>query len=115
LRVFFCNECGAVQLLDKVDPELLFANYFYFSSAIRTLREHFVDYASEVTARFLDPERATVVEIGCNDGVLLRPFADQKIRAVIGVDPATNIVKTIDDERITIVNDFFGRGRARYA
>jgi SAM-dependent methyltransferase len=107
LRVFFCNDCAAVQIVDAVDPALLFANYFYFSSAIRTLREHFVDYASEVTARFLDPPRATVVEIGCNDGILLRPLADQNIRTVIGVDPATNIVKTIDDPRITIVNDFF--------
>jgi SAM-dependent methyltransferase len=107
LRVFFCNDCAAVQVPDAVDPALLFANYFYFSSATRTLREHFVDYASEVTARFLDPPCATVVEIGCNDGVLLRPLADQKIRTVIGVDPASNIVKTIGDPRITVVNDFF--------
>ena len=107
LRVFFCNDCAAVQVPDAVDPALLFANYFYFSSAMRTLREHFVDYAGEVTARFLDPARATVVEIGCNDGILLRPLADQKIRTLIGVDPASNIVKTIDDPRITVVNDFF--------
>ena len=111
--MFFCNDCAAVQIVDAVDPALLFANYFYFSSAIRTLREHFVDYASEVTARFLDPPRATVVEIGCNDGILLRPLADQNIRTVIGVDPATNIVKTIDDPRITVVNDFFSESIAR--
>jgi SAM-dependent methyltransferase len=113
LRVFFCNDCAAVQVPDVVDPALLFADYFYFSSAMRTLREHFVDYASEVTARFLDPARATVLEIGCNDGVLLRPLADQKIKTVIGVDPASNIVKTINDPRITIVNDFFSEPVAR--
>lgn len=107
LRVFFCNDCAAVQITDTVDPALLFANYFYFSSATRTLREHFIDYASEVAARFLDPERATVVEIGCNDGVLLKPFVDERVRTVVGVDPATNIVKSIDDPRIAIVNDFF--------
>ena len=113
LRVFFCNDCAAVQLTDAVDPALLFANYFYFSSATRTLREHFVDYASEVTARFLDPPRACVVEIGCNDGILLRPFADQGVRTAIGVDPASNIVRTINDPRITIVNDFFSEHVAR--
>ena len=107
LRVFFCNDCTAVQVIDTVDPALLFANYFYFSSATRTLREHFIDYASEVTARFLDPSHATVVEIGCNDGILLKPFADQRVRTVVGVDPATNIVSTINDKRINIVNDFF--------
>lgn len=107
LRLYFCNDCFAVQIIDKVNPNVLFKNYFYFSSAIRTLREHFVDYATEVTSRFLDPENSTVIEFGCNDGVLLGPLADQKIRTVIGVDPATNIVKTINDPRITIVNDFF--------
>ena len=113
LRVFFCNDCAAVQVPDVVDPALLFADYFYFSSSMRTLREHFVDYASEVTARFLDPANATVVEIGCNDGILLRPFADQKIRTVVGVDPASNIVKTINDPRITIFNEFFSEAVAR--
>lgn len=108
LRVFFCTSCCALQLPDIVDPADLFARYFYFSSAIRSLREHFHDYASEVTARFLQPERATVVEIGCNDGILLKPLADQGVRTVIGVDPASNIVRTINDARVTIVNDFFG-------
>lgn len=109
LRVCFCPKCYAVQVTDKVDPAIMFANYFYFSSAIRTLREHFVDYATEVVARFLDqPQLSTVVEIGCNDGVLLKPLADQGVGTPIGVDPATNILKAIDDARVQIVNDFFG-------
>jgi SAM-dependent methyltransferase len=108
LRVFFCPRCYALQLPDVVDPAELFANYFYFSSAIGSLREHFLDYASEVTARFLRPERSTVVEIGCNDGILLKPLADQGVRKPIGVDPASNIVQAIADPRITVVNDFFG-------
>ena len=114
LRVFFCNDCYAVQVVDVVDAEKLFGkNYFYFSSATRTLREHFVDYASEVASRFLNPESSTVVEFGCNDGILLRPFADQRVRTLIGVDPATNIVQTINDPRITVINEFFGTAVAR--
>jgi methylation protein EvaC len=108
LRVVFCTGCLALQLPDIVDPAQLFANYFYFSSAIRSLREHFLDYASEVVARFLRPEHATVVEIGCNDGILLKPLADHGVRTTIGVDPATNIVQAIGDPRIKVVNDFFG-------
>ena len=52
LRTFFCTDCFALQLPDVIDPAQLFANYFYFSSAIRSLREHFLDYASEVVARY---------------------------------------------------------------
>lgn len=108
LRLEFCNDCYAVQVTNKVDPLVLFADYFYFSSVIKTLRDHFADYAAEVCARFLEPEKSTVVEIGCNDGILLRPFVSQNIRTVIGVDPAKNVVNTIDEPKINIINDFFG-------
>ena len=107
LRLYFCNACAAVQVVDKVPAKLLFEEYFYHSSSIGTLREHFSRYAAEVTSRFLDPEVATVLEFGCNDGVLLRPLADQGIRRVIGVDPAENVLATIDDPRLTLINDFF--------
>jgi SAM-dependent methyltransferase len=113
LRLHFCRTCCALQVLEVVDPRLLFANYFYFSSAIASLREHFSDYAAEVVARFLNPERAMAVEIGCNDGVLLKPLVDHGVRTVVGVDPATNIVNHINDDRITVVNSFFSRETAR--
>lgn len=107
LRLYFCRDCFAVQVIDKVSANVLFEDYFYFSSSIKTLRDHFREYATEVTSRFLTPATSTVIEFGCNDGILLRPMADQKIRTVIGVDPATNVVKTIDDPRVTVINDFF--------
>jgi methylation protein EvaC len=107
LHLSFCPDCYAVQVPDKVNARVLFSDYFYFSSSIRTLREHFAEYAGEVTERFLNPASAAVLEFGCNDGVLLRPLADRGIRTVIGVDPATNVVNTINDPRVKIVNDFF--------
>lgn len=107
MRLCFCEDCFAVQVIDKVDADVLFNDYFYFSSSIRTLREHFQQYAEEVTRRFLKPESATVLEFGCNDGVLLRPLADQKIRTVIGVDPAKNVITSINDPRLELINDFF--------
>ncbi len=107
LHLYFCCDCFAVQVTDKVSAEVLFQDYFYFSSSIRTLREHFTDYAIEVASRFLNPETSTVIEFGCNDGVLLRPLVDQKIRTVIGVDPATNITNTINDPRIKVINNYF--------
>ena len=97
MRLHFCKDCYAVQVTDKVPADVMFKDYFYFSSSIGTLRDHFREYAAEVTERFLDPANATVLEFGCNDGVLLRPLADQGIRTVIGVDPASNVVATIDD------------------
>lgn len=113
MRLRFCRDCYAVQVTDKIPADLLFQNYFYFSSSIGTLREHFANYAAEVTRQFLDPRKATVLEFGCNDGVLLRPLADQGIRTVIGVDPASNVVATIDNSRVKVINDYFTEAVAR--
>jgi len=113
MRLHFCKDCYAVQVTDKVPADVMFRDYFYFSSSIGTLRDHFREYASEVTRRFLDPAKATVLEFGCNDGVLLRPLADEGIRTVIGVDPAANVVATIDDSRVKVINNYFTEEVAR--
>jgi methylation protein EvaC len=114
MRLHFCRDCYAVQVTDKVPPDVMFRDYFYFSSSIGTLRDHFKQYAADVTKRFLDPAKATVLEFGCNDGVLLRPLADQGVRTVIGVDPASNVVSTINDSRIKVINNYFTEDVARY-
>lgn len=108
LVVVFCNDCYAVQVRDHIDPKILFETDFYFSSAIKTLRDHFTEYASSVVSRFLPkPKEAVVVEIGSNDGVLLKPLAEQGIGTVIGVEPAKNIIETVNGERLTLLNEFF--------
>jgi len=113
LRLYFCNQCYLLQVVDIVPPEVLFKNYFYFSSAIGTLKTHFEHYAKEITERFLNPEQATVVEIGCNDGVLLNPLSSLGIKNVVGVDPSVNVVAQIRNPRIFVVNDFFNQSSAR--
>ena len=108
LVIVFCRDCYVVQVRDHIDPHILFSTDFYFSSAIKTLRDHFADYATEVADRFIaNAQRAVVLEFGSNDGVLLKPLADKGIKTVIGVDPAKNIVNAVQDDRLVLINDFF--------
>ena len=107
LSLAFCEECSLVQVPERIGPEELFEEYFYFSSAIGTLRKHFAAYASEIVERF---KPASVLEIGCNDGVLLKPLADLGVARVVGVDPAANVIAKIADERVEVVNAFYGPG-----
>lgn len=107
MRMGFCNRCYAVQIMDSIPPDLMFKDYFYFSSSINTLKNHFYKYANYVTSRFLDPENASVLEFGCNDGILLKPLANNKIKKVIGIDPARNVISTINDKRIITICDYF--------
>lgn len=115
MRFCYCSSCNAVQVIDVIDPDILFSDYFYFSSAIDSLREHFANYANEVVSRFVVPKKSVVLEIGCNDGVLLKPIAEQNAAAkLIGVDPARNVVSTINHASIDVVNDFFTRESSRH-
>lgn len=109
MNLGFCMDCCAVQILDQINPDTMFrSGYFYFSSSIRTLQDHFHAYARDVVNRFIaDPVNSCVLEFGCNDGVLLRPLADLDIGTLIGVDPAQNVVARINDDRITVVNSYF--------
>lgn len=114
LTVVFCENCYAVQVRDHIDPKVLFEKDFYFSSSIKTLRDHFADYAKEVTGRFIpSPKTARVLEFGSNDGVLLKPLAAQGIGTVIGIDPAKNIVETVDGDGLVLINGFFNLPAAK--
>ena len=108
LSLNFCLDCYLVQVSAVISADKLFKNnYFFFSSAIGTLITHFEAFAKEIHERFLEKKDSpSVLEIGCNDGVLLRPFSALGVRA-IGVDPATNVVQKIDPKDATVVNDYF--------
>lgn len=113
LHVSFCRDCTLVQVPQAIPPATLFKDYFYFSSAIKTLVDHCAAWAQETHGRFLkDRTHPSVFEIGCNDGVMLKPFAALGVRAV-GVDPATNVVNSVQQEGFTIINDFFNEAVAR--
>ncbi len=106
LALYFCSNCTLVQVADVVSVQTLFRNYFYFSSAIGSLVQHFNELAREVADRFAPPGRSLVVEIGCNDGVLIKPLRALGVNA-IGVDPATNVVSSSSLPSSIIVNDCF--------
>ena len=107
LELNFCEDCFLVQVSNVIPAEVLFENYFYFSSAIKTLVDHLAEFAQETNDRFLGGRKdPSVFEIGCNDGVLLKPFAKLGVKAV-GIDPATNVVNSIEAKDITVINDFF--------
>ena len=112
-QLYFCEECYLLQIINEVDSKLLFKDYFYFSSAIATLRKHFREYAEEVTKEFLLPDKATVLEIGCNDGILLKPFIELGINKVIGVDPSSNVISTIKDPNIIKIRRVASQSLAR--
>jgi hypothetical protein len=92
LDVFLCQRCGHAQLLDVVDQAVLYGNFMYETSISIGLVEHFQKYADHVRRRVNPPPGALVVDIGSNDGTLVRFFRVAGLR-VLGVDPASAIAE----------------------
>ena len=112
LDVHFCGECAHVQLLDVVDPSVLYRHYVYVSGTSPVFVQHFRDYAADVMARFQVPAGAFVLEIGSNDGTLLRCFKDLGMR-VLGIDPAEEITRAAVASGIDAQVGFFTPQLAR--
>ncbi|MBI5163369.1 MAG: methyltransferase domain-containing protein, partial [Magnetospirillum sp.] len=106
LDVAFCEGCGHVQLLDVVDPRALFEDYVYVSGTSPLFVKHFADYAAEVRGRFQPPPGSLVVDIGSNDGTLLRFFKDAG-HDVLGIDPARDIARRACESGIETLCGFF--------
>ena len=106
LIVCFCQNCGLSQLTHVVNPEILFRDYVYFSSGMPVLPQHFKDYADEVVKRFVTTNKDLVVELGSNDGILLKAIKEQGAR-ILGVDPAVNIAKVANARGIETIPEFF--------
>src|SRR2546430_3059261 len=106
LEVVRCLRCGLVQLTVVVDPEVMFRDYLYATSASAPMRGHFDELAGELVSRFA-PKGSFVVEVGSNDGVLLRPLAARGARA-LGVEPASNLAAIANADGLETLNAFFG-------
>jgi SAM-dependent methyltransferase len=109
LEIHACAGCGLVQVLNPVDPEVLFQDYSFSSSTIKPLVDHFDAYA-EWLVRKLRP--GMVVEFGCNDGVLLAPLKKRGVRA-IGVDISGNITDMARAKGLDVVTGYFDADAAR--
>lgn len=106
LDLYLCRDCGHVQLLDVVNPKILFGDYIYHTSASASLIEHFRRYADELHQRFLGQPSKLAVDIGSNDGTLLRFLKNKGVR-VLGIDPATSIAEEATRSGIETLPTFF--------
>ena len=99
LEVYFCNSCAFIQLGHVVSPELLFSDYVYVSSTSKVFVDHFVRFAEKNAKQFNLNSESLVIDIGSNDGILLKPFKAKGIR-VLGVEPAKKIAAYANNEGI---------------
>jgi len=107
MKVGFCESCNMVQLVEQPDREKMFHdNYAFFSSTSNYMQEHFKQFAHSVSNLQNLDKKSFVVEIGCNDGIMLQNFVTDKIPC-LGVEPSKNVAEVATGKGIEVINQFF--------
>ena len=110
LRLARCADCTEMQILDVVPPSEIFTQYSYVSSTTRTLIDHFAEMGRDIVASEQASGRL-VVEVGCNDGVLVRPMITAGAR-VVGVDPSDVALRASQAGGWPLVQTYFDEASA---
>ena len=107
LEMNYCSKCHNCQLSVSVDPKKMFSNYLYTSSTSKVFRNHFVNSAKKYTKELkLNKKKTYIIDIGSNDGVALKPFLDLGFKNVLGIEPAKNLAKLANKNKIKTFNGF---------
>ena len=105
MEVSLCDKCALFQLVNQPDRNLMFhADYKFYSSLSNNMKLHFREFFEEIDSRFLSKFlNPFIIEIGCNDGILLENFKKFKHP---GIDPSNNVVQIAKDKGLNVKCDF---------
>ena len=106
LELVKCTSCGLVQLRHTFSRGSLYGHYWYKSGISSTMRKALLELVSK-TCKIAKPHSGDIViDIGCNDGTLLRSYNIPGID-LVGFEPAENLVAEAKRGTNWIFNDFF--------
>ena len=108
LQCGFTEESALFQLLYQPEPERMFHSaYAFLSGTSAAMAKHFESLALGILdlGQTVNEDRF-VVEIGSNDGILLKHFAERGIRH-LGIEPSENVAEMAEAQGITVKRSFF--------
>ncbi|MFA7281140.1 MAG: class I SAM-dependent methyltransferase [Sterolibacterium sp.] len=107
LKLFVCDHCWLVQTEDFARANELFCNdYAYFSSISTSWVEHARRYAEDIRRRIVLSENSFVIEVGSNDGYLLKNFVADGIPCM-GIEPTASTAAAAEKLGIQVLREFF--------
>jgi methylation protein EvaC len=111
---FFPMEIGysevsmMLQLIQQPLPEKMFHDHYaFFSSTSKVMTKHFEDFANQVLdSDYIEKISPFIVELGCNDGIMLKNFAELNIDH-LGIEPSLNVAQEANKKGVRTVSEFF--------
>ena len=110
LSCSICKECGFIQNNIKTNPEDRYVeiDYSYTASNSKYSINHWNEYASKVI-QFHQGNISSILEIGSNDGTLLKAFKILDTEFLLnGIDASPKMIKLCKDNGIDAYLDIFG-------
>ena len=107
LSLMLCLRCCMVQLRSVPAPKLMFGrSYAFISSTSTAMQAHFKTQAEDILRLVKRKKDPFVVELGCNDGIMLKHLAKKGIRH-LGIEPAANVARQAQKNGVTVLKSFF--------
>jgi 2-polyprenyl-3-methyl-5-hydroxy-6-metoxy-1,4-benzoquinol methylase len=106
LAMMVCQDCWEVQIAEFPPQEVLFSDHPYLSGVNAPVVAHFEQLAARVVYKLGLQPNDLVVDVGCNDGTLLKMFAKQGLRT-LGVDPSERPGQVAREQGITVFKQFW--------
>lgn len=102
--------CGLVQLKHSFENTKMYGeNYGYRSGLNQSMVRHLSEITQEIKQQIKLCENDLVIDIGSNDGTLLKSYGIDNLDYV-GMDPTGTKFKKFYPEYITLIPDFFSAG-----
>lgn len=112
IAMLVCESCWQVQIGEFPSQEFLFTNHPYVTGANVPIVEHFDRLSKRIVSSLELPPQSLVIDIGANDGTLLRAFARQGMR-ILGVDPGGRTGELARQQGVTVMRTFWNRETGR--
>lgn len=108
MEIGFTEKSMMLQLIEQPAPEQMFhEHYAFYSSTSRFMERHFAEFAKQVMeSGFLAKNDPFVVELGCNDGIMLKNFAHKGMRH-LGIEPSQNVAAVANTHGVRTLSEFF--------
>ena len=112
MDLYMCLDCNHAQLLNVVSPDILYGNYVYLSNSSTDLKKHFKEYSEFLFKKKYIKKNQSILDIGCNDGLLLDFFKNKKVRTY-GIDPAPKAIDICSKNGHITFSDYFNNHTAK--
>jgi len=108
MAVGFSEASMMLQLIEQPAPEKMFHDqYAFYSSTSSFMAQHFKEFAEQAMhSGYLGDKDPYVIELGCNDGIMLKHFAQRKIRH-LGIEPSLNVAREANRHGVRTLSEFF--------